>query len=44
MIAMKRNILTLGDVNLAIYDKDYQLARAIDLVRGVSVYKSSVSK
>lgn len=35
---------SIGDVNLAIYDKDYQLARAIDLVRGVSVYKSSVSK
>lgn len=35
---------TISDVNLEIYDKDYQLARAIDLVRGVSVYKSSISK
>ena len=34
----------LGDDNLAIYDQDYQLARAIDLVRGVDVYKASVKK
>lgn len=29
----------IGDDDLEIYAKDYQLARAIDLVRGVSVYK-----
>ncbi len=34
----------LGDDNLAIYDQDYQLARAIDLVRGVDVYKAAVKK
>lgn len=32
----------IGDDNFDIYDRDYQLARAIDLVRGVSIYKSSV--
>jgi len=30
----------VGDDNLDLYDQDYQLARAIDLVRGVSIYKS----
>jgi carboxyl-terminal processing protease len=30
----------LGDDNLSLYEKDYQLARAIDLLRGISVYKS----
>lgn len=30
----------IGDDNLDIYDQDYQLARAIDLVRGVNIYKS----
>ncbi len=31
----------LGEDNSALYSQDYQLARAIDLVRGVSVYKSA---
>jgi carboxyl-terminal processing protease len=30
----------LGDDNLSLYEQDYQLARAIDLVRGVEIYKS----
>lgn len=30
----------LGDDNLSLYEKDYQLARAIDLLRGISVYKA----
>jgi carboxyl-terminal processing protease len=30
----------LGDDNFGLYDKDYQLARAIDLLRGISVYKT----
>lgn len=30
----------IGDDNLDLYDKDYQLARAIDLLRGVNVYNS----
>lgn len=34
----------LSDDNLDLYDQDYQLARAIDLVRGVSVYKSETIK
>jgi carboxyl-terminal processing protease len=34
----------LSDDNLDIYDQDYQLARAIDLVRGVGVYKTSIKK
>lgn len=34
----------LGDDNLDIYDQDYQLARALDLVRGVSAYKSTTKK
>lgn len=29
----------IGDDNLELYNKDYQLARAIDLLRGISVYK-----
>ena len=29
----------LKDDGLALYDQDYQLARAIDLLRGISVYK-----
>lgn len=33
----------IGDDNLDLYNKDYQLARAIDLLRGISVYKQ-VSK
>lgn len=31
---------TLSDDNLDIYVKDYQLARAIDLIRGVNIYES----
>jgi carboxyl-terminal processing protease len=34
----------LGDDNFALYDQDYQLARAVDLVRGVEIYQSSSSK
>jgi carboxyl-terminal processing protease len=34
----------LGDDNLDLYDKDYQLARAVDLVRGIDIYKSSIKK
>jgi len=30
----------LDDDNLNLYDQDYQLARAIDLIRGIDVYKS----
>ncbi|MCE3255033.1 MAG: C-terminal processing peptidase [Rickettsiaceae bacterium] len=30
-----------NDENFALYGKDYQLARAIDLLRGISVYKDS---
>ena len=30
----------IGDDNLSLYEKDYQLARAIDLLRGISVYKT----
>ena len=34
----------IADDNLGLYQKDYQLARAVDLVRGVSVYKSTLNK
>jgi carboxyl-terminal processing protease len=34
----------MADDNFEIYDQDYQLARAIDLVRGVVIYKSVVEK
>ncbi len=34
----------IGDDNFDLYDKDYQLARAIDLVRGVSIYKATMQK
>lgn len=34
----------LSDDNLDLYAQDYQLARAIDLVRGIDVYKSDVKK
>jgi len=34
----------LKDDNFDIYDKDYQLARALDLVRGVDIYRSVVKK
>lgn len=30
----------IGDNNLELYNKDYQLARAIDLLRGISIYKA----
>lgn len=30
----------IKDENLELYEKDYQLARAIDLIRGVSIYNS----
>ncbi len=30
----------IGDNNFELYNKDYQLARAIDLLRGISVYKA----
>jgi len=30
----------ISDDNFDLYDKDYQLARAIDLARGVSIYKA----
>ncbi len=30
----------LGDDNLDVYGQDYQLARALDLVRGVGIYKA----
>ena len=31
----------IGEDNFELYDKDYQLARAIDLLRGISVYTAS---
>ena len=34
----------VGDDNIDLYSQDYQLARAIDLVRGVDVYKSVSQK
>jgi len=34
----------IGDDNLDLYSQDYQLARAIDLVRGVDVYSSATKK
>lgn len=34
----------LDDENLSLYSQDYQLARAIDLIRGIDVYKSVVKK
>lgn len=34
----------IGDDNFDLYDKDYQLARAIDLARGISIYKDIVKK
>lgn len=30
----------IGDDNLELYNKDYQLARAVDLLRGISVYRT----
>jgi carboxyl-terminal processing protease len=34
----------VGDDNIDLYSQDYQLARAIDLVRGVDVYKAVSQK
>jgi len=34
----------IDDNNSDIYDKDYQLARAIDLLRGINIYKHSTRK
>ena len=34
----------IGNDNFDLYDKDYQLARAIDLVHGVSIYKNIKQK
>lgn len=34
----------IDDDNSDIYDKDYQLARAIDLLRGINIYKHSTRK
>jgi carboxyl-terminal processing protease len=34
----------IGDDNIDLYSQDYQLARAIDLVRGVDVYKAVSQK
>lgn len=34
----------IKDDNLDLYEKDYQLARAIDLLRGIDVYKSVTTK
>ena len=34
----------VGDDNIDLYSQDYQLARAVDLVRGVDVYKSVSQK
>ena len=34
----------LTEENFDLYEKDYQLARALDLVRGVSLYKSKTKK
>jgi carboxyl-terminal processing protease len=33
----------LTDENLKLYEEDYQLARAVDLVRGVGLYQSKIS-
>lgn len=33
-----------GDNGLEVYEQDYQLARAIDLIRGVNAYKAVVKK
>jgi len=34
----------ITDENLDIYEKDYQLARALDLVRGIGLYNSIIAK
>lgn len=40
-IASEKKDSQITDDNLELYSQDYQLARAIDLVRGVGVYKKS---
>lgn len=40
--AAKKN--KIDDDNLELYSQDYQLARAIDLLRGVSIYQSSTKE
>ncbi len=32
------------EINLDLYDQDYQLARALDLIRGLNAYKAVISK
>jgi carboxyl-terminal processing protease len=32
------------DENIDVYQKDYQLARAIDLIRGIGLYNSIIKK
>ena len=34
----------LVDENIDVYQKDYQLARAIDLIRGIGLYNSIIKK
>jgi len=34
----------LSDDNLSLYEQDYQLARAVDLIRGVGIYESATKK
>ena len=34
----------IADENIDIYQKDYQLARALDLIRGISLYNSIIKK
>jgi len=40
--AVKEAKEELGEDDLKIYDEDYQLARAIDLIRGVNAYKAAI--
>jgi len=34
----------IADDNIEVYQKDYQLARALDLIRGISLYNSIIKK
>ena len=34
----------IADENIDVYQKDYQLARALDLIRGIGLYNSIVKK
>jgi carboxyl-terminal processing protease len=36
--------LKIADENIDIYQKDYQLARALDLIRGIGLYNSIIKK